>query len=226
MNETKPVIINRTLKHIFVPEEIAKLNVDFGNAYDAVKTAEADFDAVKAVHKAKITEAESRMTTLRATINAGFEMRDTKLRVVFRPKDRKKDLFREPPIDGENVDEIPILTEDMTAEDFVQELIQAESGFDGRKELSLWETPADHGRLIIGSFGGRWFSALRCNVGKDELMERLDSEQMSFKNRFDAIKRAGKRCLEWITETLGKDNAKGFEENINTTVEAERDKAE
>lgn len=225
MQETKPVIVTRSIKHTFAPDEVAKLNVDFGNAYDAVKSAEADFDAIKAVHKAKITEAESRMTTLRATINAGFEMRDKELMVVFRPKDKKKDFYL---TDGKppTTEQCPILTEDMTKDDFHQELIQAESAFDKRKELELWLAGNDQGRLIIGTLSNRWFSALRCNIGTNELVERLDSEQMSFKVRHDAIKRAAKRCLDWIKETIGKDEAKGFEEKINAVLEAEKEKAE
>ena len=85
----------RSLKHTFTPEELAKLNKDFGAAYDAVKSAEADFDAVKAVHKSKITEAESRMTTLRCTINAGFELRSEKCVVIYEPADGNKLYYLE-----------------------------------------------------------------------------------------------------------------------------------
>jgi hypothetical protein len=113
--EPKPIIVKKSVKHTFSPEEVATLNVDFGNAYDAVKSAEADFDAVKAVHKAKIQEAESKMTTLRATINAGFDFRETELYVVFRPADKKKDFYLPQTAKDilEGFSHKPILTEDM-----------------------------------------------------------------------------------------------------------------
>lgn len=223
--EPKPIIVKKSCKHVFTPEEIAALNVDFGTAYDAVKSAEADFDAVKSVHKAKITEAESRMVTLRATINAGFEMRVKELTCVFRPKDKKKDFY--PMLDGEpNYAAGHVLIEDMTQDDFQQELIQAESVFSKKKEIELWNAGEDKGLLIVGQLGDKWYSALRGNVGKQVIEERLDSEQKAFKERKVAIAIAAKRCDEWLALTLGKDAAKGFRSGIETAVQGESDKVE
>lgn len=227
MNEIKPIIVKKNVKHNFTPEEVAALNVDFRNAYQNLKSVEAEFDNVKAVWKAKVTESESRMETLSATLNAGFEMRTKECAVIFRPADKKKDFVLIVEGDEGEAEAGPIIaTEDMTDDDFHQDLVQAESCFDHRKELDLWEAGSDHGRLIIGNIKGRWFSALRCNVGAQEIVERLDSEQMSFKARHDAIKRAAKRCSDWLKDTVGKDAAKGFDEKITAIVEAEKEKAE
>lgn len=223
--EPKPIIVKKSVKHTFTPDETAKLNIDFGLAYDAVKSAEADFDAVKAVHKSKITEAESRMTTLRATINAGFEFRVKELECRFRPSDKKKDFYL-PPFNSENVAAGIIFTEDMTQEDFQQELIQAESVFSKKKEIELWNAGDDRGLLIVGQLGDRWYSALRCNVGQVRVEERLDSEQKAFKVRYPAITTAGDRAFAWLEDVLPEGLAKGFKEGITKAVTAEKEKAE
>lgn len=231
MKETKPIIVKKTVKHTFTPEETAGLNKEFGEAYDSVKSAEADFDAVKAVHKSKITEAESRMTTLRATINAGFEMRQKDCVVVFRPGDKKKDFYSmeclNPVAGGELLlkDSVPLFTEEMTQEDFERDLIQAESAFEKRVELTIWQAGPDRGRIIVGSLKGKWYSAVRGNVGSQKIEERLDSEQRAFKKRCDAVSEAGKRAFRWLKDNL-KDSAKGFEDGITKVVIGEQDKAE
>lgn len=231
MKEPKPITVKKSVKHTFCAEEIANLNKDFGAAYDAVKSAEADFDAVKAVHKSKLTEAESKMTTLRATINAGFEYREKECVVIFRTEQGQKDFYLPSAFDNQNpgipnAESEPVLTEPMTAADFEQGLIQAESAFENRVELILWEAGGDEGRMIVGSLKGKWFTAIRGNVGAQKIEERLDGEQMATKKRFDAIARAAKRVQEWLKATLGKDAAKGFEEPITNVVEGEKERVE
>lgn len=223
--EKKPIIVKKSVRHTFTAEEIAKLNVDFGQAYDSVCMAQADFDAVKAVHKAKIEEAESRMVTLRATINAGFEMRDTDLEVVFSPKQGIKDFYLPVP-DGYEGARAPVLTEKMTPDDFQQDLIQAESVFSDRTELVLWDAGKDRGVLVIGQFRGKWYSALRCNVGQQKLMQRLDSEQKACKTRGGAVVSEAERAIDWLVSILGKDAAKGFLDGINKVLKGEADKVE
>lgn len=228
---TKPITIKKSVRHDFTADEIKQLNVDFGNAYDTLRATEAEFDNVKAVWKAKTTEAESRMTTLRATINAGFEQRLKDCVVIFRPTDGKKDFylaetFSTGSISGQISAEAKLLcTEDMTQADFEQDLIQADSAFENRGEIELWNAEADCGLIVVGSQGGKWFAAVRGSVGKHRIEERLDSEQPASKKRFDAIQRASNRVNEWLKSTLGRDAAKGFEEAIYQAVEAEKEKA-
>lgn len=222
--EPKPILVKRQVKHTFDPAEIAQLNVEFGQAYDALQTIEAEFASVKASYKAKLEEAGSRMVTLRATINAGFDLRLTELEVIFRPSDKKKDFFTIPKSDAEP--SALVLSEDMSPEDFQQDLIQAESIFSKRKELTLWAAGDDHGILIVGQLGGKWYSALRGNVGTVKLEERLDSEQKAYRTRISAITIAADRALKWLEETFGPETCKGFLEGINNVLKAEADKVE
>lgn len=103
-------------------------------------------------------------------------------KVVFRPKDRKKDFFVVET--GEAVG-----TEDMTNDDMQQELLQAPQG-------------NDKAVLVIGKQGKRWFSSLRLRVGVFELQERLDSEQKSYKEREDAIRDAANRSKAWLKSNV------------------------
>lgn len=225
--ETKPPIVKKNVRHDFTSDEIKMLNVDFGQAFDTLGAVESEFDNVKAVWKAKTTEAESHMKTLRATINAGFEHRLKDCVVIFRPADKKKDFFLQ--TDWENQEKgfaVPIATEDMTTADFEQDLIQAESGFENRVELELWNVGADIGILVVGKLKNKWFTAVRANVGSVRIEERLDSEQVSAKKRFEALQWASSRLAKWLKANLGKDVAKGFEEVIFKAVDGEKEKAE
>lgn len=221
--QPKPILVKKSVKHTFDTKEVAQLHVDFGQAYDAVKSAEADFDSVKAVHKATIQAAESKMILLRATINAGFEDREKELVVIFHPE-RKKKTYHVPTETGWL--ETPALTEDMQPQDFQQDLIQAESIFSHRKELTLWKAGNDLGVLIIGQLGNKWYSALRANVGAVKLEERLDSEQKAYKTREAAINFASTRALEWLEATMGKETAKGFCDGIKKLADDEAGKVE
>lgn len=228
---TTPTTVKKNVRHDFTADEIKMLNVDFGQAFDALGAVESEFDNVKAVWKAKTTEAESRMKTLRATINAGFEHRMKDCIVILRPADKKKDFYLADEIDaiekdGEEGMPKPVSTEDMTPLDFEQDLIQAESGFANRVELELWNVGADIGILFVGKLKNKWFTAVRANVGAVRIEERLDSEQTSSKKRFDALQWASSRLAKWLKANLGKDVAKGFEEMIFKAVDGEKEKAE
>lgn len=219
-------VVKRSVKHVFTPEEMRQLNQDFVQSYSTLRGVEADIDSQKALWKSKLSEAEARMATLSSTITAGFEMRTEDCIVVFRPKDRLKDFFLKlPEGQGYPPDAKPVATEPMTEDDFQQELISAESRFDNREEIILFSAEKDRGVLVVGRFAGKWFSALRLNVGKVSLQERLDSEQRAFKDRFPAITSAHKRATEWLKKEL-KDLAKGFEEPMLKIVESHRERVE
>lgn len=224
--EPKPIIVKKMVKHPFTPDEIAELNIRFRQAFQSLAATEAEFESVKAVHKGRITEAEAKMATLDATLNAGFDHREKECILTFDVPNKVKRFYLKL-ADGEAypIDNKPALTEPMTADDLQQELIAAESAFNARAELTLWDAGDDKGLLIIGKQGDRWFSALRCNVGKVKFEERLDSEQKSFKQRFDAVNTASKRCWAWLNDTQ-KDAAKGFEAKIAEVVTAEQEKVE
>ena len=60
MKKTEHKIVKRNVKHVFTPEETAKLNVDFGQSFDALQSAEADKKSVVGTYTAKVQEAEAR----------------------------------------------------------------------------------------------------------------------------------------------------------------------
>lgn len=213
----------KTIRHQFSDEEKIAMGGDLSRAIAHARDVESEFDEVKASYKSKLASATTRIGSISTALMNGFELRPTKCRVVYRPKERKKDFFL---VDAPE-DAAPVLTEDMEAEDYAQDLIQAEAKFEAREEIQLFAPAADSvGTLVVGRFRGRWYSALRVTVGHSKIEERLDSEQKSVKARWDAVRLAGKRALEWLGETLGAEAAKGFRDPINTAVEAHREREE
>lgn len=227
-NTSKPTIVKKNVRHDFTQPEVAQLNVEFRQSFATLKAVESEVDNQKALWKSKMTEAESRMEILNATLQAGFETRPKDCVVVFRPADKKKDFYLADgfPTDGKDALASPVATEDMTQADFEQDLIQAESGFENLVELELWNAGSDIGILVVGKLKNKWFAAVRANVGANRIEERLDSDQVSAKKRFEAIQWASARLTKWLKANLGKDAAKGFEEAIFTVVEGEKEKAE
>ena len=228
-----PIVVKRTVQHKFSEQEVAKLNVDFRQAYAELKSKESAAKAAQNTHKALVAEASSRMDTLNALLQAGVEDRLKDCIVVFRPAAKKKDFYVKP--EDETVatveqlvalGEKPVLIEDMAPEDFEQDLFRAESAFDDKAELVLWNVEADKGSIVVGKQNGKWFTALRCTIGNKSIIERLDAEQPCSKVRFDAIKRAGKRCTDWLAETLDKDVATGFKTKIDEVVEKNKELVE
>lgn len=223
----------KSLRHSFSPEERAEIGASLAREIGHHRSVEADFDQVKADYKAQLAKIDAQINDLSTNLMNGFDIRPERCVVIFRPEDKKKDYFLErdmiadAPAEGEPRKEIPpVATEEMTPDDFQQELLQAESKFDKREEIALFpSTPDDYGTLVVGRFAGKWFSALRIKVGKQKLEERLDSEQKAFKQRGDAIQRAGKRALEWFKETM-KEHAKGFQDPIAQAVAAQLERAE
>ena len=226
--KTKHKIIKRSVKHVFTEPEVAQLNVEFGQSYDAMLAAEADLKSVTASYKAKVTESEARMTSLRSTINAGFEFREKPLVLIMDMKAGKKFFYLESDlVDGELPKKAePVITEAVTDADRQQELIEAESQFDAREEIEVFpKAGEDFGSLAVGRKDGKWFTALRVKIGTRVISERLDNEQPCSKKRSDQINRALKRFSEWLNENLGREESKGFQNHIELTkaAHAERD---
>ena len=215
---TPPKIIKRNVKHVFKPEEIAALNIEFGQAYDRVKSVEKEFDSIKAKYKSMTAEAESRMETLRASINAGFDFRDKNFMVVMNMREGKKYFFDQTRLpDGELLEPSSLVadfSEPITDEDRQQELIAAEAKFEKRETIVLFDSPDDHGTLDVGRFEGKWFSALNVKIGDQAIVERLDSEQPCSKKRFDRIKQAVKFLNGWLDDQFDREIAKGFKNSL------------
>ena len=234
MAESQKIEI-KSVKHTFTPEERNNLGGDLARSIAGLRGIESEFDQVKASYKAKTAEQEARIDNFSTCLMNGFEMRLSKCVVVYNPKARQKhyfletdwNAFEEARKNGKANGELaPVLTEEMTRDDFQSELIQAESKFDNREEIQLFQpTESDSGVLIVGRFASKWFSALRVRIGKLTMEERLDSEQRSFKHRPDAIAHAVKRVKEWSKEHL-KEHAKGFEDSFKAVVEAHKERSE
>lgn len=225
----------KTVKHRFSPDELVTLGGDLARALADGSNLESEFDQVKQEYKAKLAEVESRTQRIGTAMLNKFDMRQERCVVVFHPEKREKHFFLEQ--EWQQFDKgmqegksditiAPALTEPMTLEDFQQELIQAESIFEHRKELELFKPAGnDKGALIVGHLAGRWFSALRVTIGNLKLEERLDSEQKGFKDRFGAIEQATIRYSEWLSTYL-KDHAKGFVDSMQTVLTDNRELAQ
>ncbi len=223
---TEPKIEKKQIKHTFTEPERNTIGGDLARSIAGLRGVEAEFDQVKASYKAKTTEAEAKIDNLSTSLMNGFEMRNLPCVVQFRPKDRKKDYYLETLWNERNGETPIVLTEDMTAQDFEQDLIQAESKFDHREEIQLFQaTEQDSGILVVGRFAGKWFGALRLKIGKLEISERLDSEQKCFKKRPDAVNHGVKRAADWAKENL-KEHAKGFDDSFRAVVDAHQERAE
>lgn len=228
-------IETKTVKHTFSPAEREEMNQEMLSQFEQGRALESELQEVKSSYKAKMDSVDSRLVALTTALRCGFDMRPARCVVVFRPKDRKKDFYlesdwgvqKEPDADGNIPPMVPALTEDMTQDDFQQDLLRAEAAFDCKCEIELFPpTPTDSGVLVVGRMKDRWHSALRVKIGNRKLEERLDSEQKSVKERFDAIKIAVKRLNIWAGEQLGKEAAKGFADPINAAVEAQKERVE
>jgi len=186
---------------------------------------------VKAVWKAKTTEAESRMETLNATLQAGFELREKPLVRILDLVAGKKRFYLEDeidPVSGEAaLGALPVIVEDLSDADRQQELLEAEEQFEKRENIELFKPAGqDTGVLTVGRLNGKWFSALKVTIGKNSIKERLDGEQKATKGRPDAMRQGVKRFTAWVEEQLGKEPAKGFTNAAALVIVAHADREE
>lgn len=202
----------RLVRHEFTQTERLQLGTDLAQNHRQLQGIEAEFEGVKANFKARIAEAESRIETLATDIGNGFTMRQKNCKVVLRPKDRKKDFYAE--IKDGVFEAKPVITEDMTTDDFQQELFEAESRFERRAEIPLFKDAV----LVVGRLKGKWFSALRVRIGQQKLEERLAPDADKFKARPDAIKATVIRLEKWVTQQFGAETWKGFADAVSKVV--------
>jgi hypothetical protein len=221
----------KIIKHQFTHEEREQLGSDLARAFGGLRGIESELDSIKASYKSKTAEAEAKIDRLSTDITSGFVMRDTPCFVVYRPIDKEKDFYLTE-VDaksGENGlkgNPLAVLTERMSASDFQQELLEAESKFDAREEIELFKpTETDRGILVVGRLADKWFSALRVKIGKLELNERLDAEQKCWKERSAAVSIAVKRVNDWAKSNL-KDLAAGFQESFRAVEADHKERAE
>jgi hypothetical protein len=226
----RPQIEVKLIKHSFTEQELNDLGMQLAKAHQALNEIAGEFDQVKANFKAR--EAEQSATITRATSArlAGFEMRNARCRVAYRPKERVKDFYLE--FAGEKAE--PVLTEPMTDGDMQAHLLPDEPKFEKQEAIKLWRDGEIDSVMTVGMLapelcGKRtpmWFAALALTVGQNTLIERLDNDQPCATKRIDIIRRAAKRCKAWLMDTLGKEAAEGFTDGIDEAVEEHKERAE
>lgn len=215
------------LKHTFTQDEKVDFSSKLARAIAEKRGKESEFDGVKAQFKSELAKLDANMDALATAVMNGFEMRNEQCVVFLNPREKKKFYVLAATHNPEIWDPPKVvLEEDMTAEDFQQELIEAESKFEKKVEIPIFKaTERDSGLLIVGMFQNKWYAALRIVVGKKELKERLDTEQKCFKHRKDAISKKGKAALEWFKENFPQDY-KGFEQPCLDAVAAQMEREE
>jgi hypothetical protein len=205
----------RMVKHEFSPTERLELGSELARALQQKDSIETEAEGVKASYKAKVAEAESKVANYASDIQNGFTMRRKKCRVVFRPKDRKKDYYAE--IKDGIFDTKVVLTDDMTDDDFQAELFQAEQQFERRAEVVLFKG----GLMVLGRLAGKWYAALRVKVGAQGIEERLDPGSKKYKTRPDAVKATVSRICNWLSDSFGEETAKGFDDSIQKVLKVQ-----
>lgn len=221
--ETPQVVEEKTIRHELTPEELLGTGRELAQSIAAHRDLESQFDEVKQSYKAKLAEAEAKIGRLGTLLQNGFDMRVAKCRVEFRPKERKKYFY----LEYAPKEALPVLVEDMTREDFQVDLIQAESKFERREEIPLFPPAGDsNGVLAVGRHKDRWHAALRLTVGKHSIAERLNTESKPAKERADIIRQTLTRAMEWLVDTFGAENAKGFEAHFSKVIETHKGRAE
>lgn len=230
VNEPKPQIEVKLIKHTFTTEESNDLGMQLARAHTTLSEIDAEFELLKSNFKSRTAEQEAIIGRASSARLAGYEMRNARCRVVFRPKAGKKDYF----LEHAESNAAPVLTEEMTGADMQAHLIPDEPKFENREALKLWhengnDSLMEVGRLtpeLCGSKTAMWFAALNVMVGGCVLLESLDNNQPCATKRIDIIRRAAKRCKAWLMDELGKETAEGFYAGIDAAVEAQKEREE
>lgn len=230
-NGAKPQIEVKLIKHTFNREECDELGMTLARAHAAVADINNELEQVKAQFKSRLAEQEATIGRASSARLAGFEMRNARCRVEFRTSDRVKDYFLE--FDDEKAK--PVLTEAMTDADMQAQLLPTEPAFEAKETIALWESYEDGpcvmtvGRLtpeLCGKKTAMWFAALDVRIEGQALLESLDNDQPCATKRIDILRRAGKRLKSWLVSAVGKEAAKGFEDRIDSAIEAQKERAE
>lgn len=211
----------KNVKHIFTDTERKEFGMALANALADGRNLKTEFEGVKAEYKSREKVVSAKVSELETAVTNGFRMVHRDCVVVFDPEHRQKHFYLETDTKLQNC----VATEPMTSEDFVTDLLAAESVFDERTEIDIISArEGEFAYLIVGKFGKQWYSAIRCQIGTKKMEERLDSEQPSYKKRIDAVTKALARFSKWVEKSFDKDAAKGFETAISDIIVGEKDK--
>lgn len=231
MKEIKEV---KHIKHTFSREEREAISEKLVKQLSDQNTLTLEANQIKSSYKAKLDESAAQVASLAGNLQAGFEMRPVECRVVFRPKQGKKDYFRTDT--GELAH-----TEDMTQSDFQTNLDferQAEreakaeeeakakqesaTRSSGQESLTVWDEADSRALVILERDGELFLASCKASCGGQGYVGGVKR----FKERYAGIEWALKKLRSWLRVTFGKDTAAGFEKHINRVLDLEKGKVE
>lgn len=227
----KPVIEVKLIKHTFSTDELNDLGMQLARAHTTMGEIDAELEQVKSNFKSRTAEQEAIIGRSSSARLAGYEMRNARCRVVYRPKVGKKDYF----LEHADPKAAPVLIEDMSPADMQAQLIPDEPKFQAREEIPLWTSAEDGlcvmtvGRLtpeLCGKKTAMWFAALDVRVGGQALLESLENDQPCATKRIDIIRLAAKRLKAWLVGAVGKEAAQGFDKDIEAAVDMHKEREE
>lgn len=211
----------KLVKHTFTQQEQVAAGRSLSEALSSKRSLKAELEQMKSDFKSREKTIDAKVTELETAVQNGFRMVHRDCVVVFDAEKRLKHFYLETDSKLENC----VATEPMNNEDYVTDLLHAESVFDERSELQIFNPQGDDfGFIIVGKFGKQWYSAIRARIGSKKLDERLDSEQSSYKKRFDAVAKAAARFQKWAKDSFDKDTAAGFEQDVQSLLESNKEK--
>lgn len=207
------------ISHRYSAVETAVIHNSLTTALDELEQIElrkkSEMSAIKSEKDSKLEE----ISIFRSKIRVGSEMRQMRCRVELCPEEGKKKYLH---VESGDV----LLTQEMKPNDFQEELpIVDEPIFEKKTTVEVWRAEKDFGTVTVAYLAGYWYAAYGLKIGDKEKAEILDQESSAFKERYPAIETATKRLMEWLKTELP-DAAKGFENNVNLTLVAEKDKVE
>jgi hypothetical protein len=128
MKDTKtpePIIEEIYARHTFTEPELLELSRDLGRTCNAINKLEAEKSACTKDFGGRIETAEIRRDSLIDNVTSGYAMKLTNCIVVFDPKNRSKDFFRQN-ADGTQGDFVE--RREMSTADFQLVLPETEEG--------------------------------------------------------------------------------------------------
>ena len=219
-------IEKKPIRHEFTTAELLDLGAQLATSLSDFRAVDKEFTSIKSQYKSRLDTLEAKADLLGNKMQAGFEMRDMNVFAVYRAQDGLKDYYAEG-VDPKAKDAVILLTETMDPSDYQVELLQNKAKFECPAEIVLWPTTeGSYGKLAIGRFEDKWYTALDLRLDGREISERLDVEGRSYKQRKDAVSQGAKRAKEWLLREFDKEIAKGFENSIRDAVDAQKEVVE
>ncbi len=114
-----------------------------------------------------------------------------------------------------------------TQESGAEEAEGAVESYEKDETIELWDDGDNYGGLMVarGKTSGKWLAHYRFTVGANEETQDFGKGK-SFVHRADCVRVTCGLALKWLKKTLGKEEARGFEDKIRAVIEAHREREE